>query len=306
MNRYEVFLKVVEHGSFTRAAAELSYSQSAVSQMVKALETELETVLLARRHGGVALTYDGEQYLPFIRAICEAHDALRGKKASMLAPGKALVRVGTTPAISRNWLPGLMREFRDSFPGTRFELTQGEYTNICEWIEAGVVDFGFLSAESVGALDNIPLLSDDMHCILPPGHHLCKRDTVTLAELSCEPYILLDEGKSSVPLREFSRAGLEPDIQYKVYDDRTIKAMVEQGMGVSILSSLALHRRTGVYEIRPISPPIVGTIAIAYVDKQSLPPVCRGFIDLVVKRLTGKRAFLGMHSQPKAKKKGDV
>ena len=79
MNRYEVFVKVAECGSFTRAASELGYTQSAVSQMVHTLEEELSTVLLRREKGGVVLSADAEQYMPYIRSICAAHRELRVK-----------------------------------------------------------------------------------------------------------------------------------------------------------------------------------------------------------------------------------
>ena len=65
MNRYEVFIKVVECGSFTKAAEVLDYTQSAVSQMVHTLEEELSTVLLLRSKNGITLTADGEAYYPY-------------------------------------------------------------------------------------------------------------------------------------------------------------------------------------------------------------------------------------------------
>ena len=64
MTRYEIFIKILEVGSFTRAARELNYTQSAISQMVHTLEEELDTTLLLRSKSGVQLTADGEAYLP--------------------------------------------------------------------------------------------------------------------------------------------------------------------------------------------------------------------------------------------------
>ena len=64
MSRYAVFCAVVEHGSFTAAAAALNYSQSAVSQAVKALEQELGATLISRETRRLTLTRDGEGYLP--------------------------------------------------------------------------------------------------------------------------------------------------------------------------------------------------------------------------------------------------
>ena len=69
MNRYEVFMKVIEKGSFTKAAEELGYTQSAVSQMIQTLEEELSTTLISRSRKGITLTPDGEEFFPFITNV---------------------------------------------------------------------------------------------------------------------------------------------------------------------------------------------------------------------------------------------
>ena len=83
MSKYEVFCKVIELGNFTKAAEVLNYSQSAVSQTIKALETELGTALVTRDKSGIRLTYDGRHYYPFIQAVCHAERALRQKQREM-------------------------------------------------------------------------------------------------------------------------------------------------------------------------------------------------------------------------------
>src|SRR5699024_5467829 len=66
MNRYEIFMKVIEKGSFTKAAEDFGYTQSAVSQMIKTLEDELSTTLISRSRKGISLTPDGKEFFPFI------------------------------------------------------------------------------------------------------------------------------------------------------------------------------------------------------------------------------------------------
>ena len=76
ISRYGIFCRVVEQGSFTRAAEELGYSQSAVSQNVRALEQETGVTLLSRRKDGVQLTQDGQEFYPYIQSIFQAEQAL--------------------------------------------------------------------------------------------------------------------------------------------------------------------------------------------------------------------------------------
>ena len=282
MNRYEVFVKVVECGSFTRAADELGYTQSAVSQMVHTLEEELSAVLLRRDKGGAALSADGEQYLPYIRSICSAHRELRMKYDEMQGLMGGNIRIGTFTSVSRSWLPKLMNEFRKIYPFVHFELLQGDYRGIEEWISDGRVDFGFTCYNEVKGLTVIPLRKDEMLAALPPGHPLAQNVSVTLEELSKEPLILLDEGDFSVALDAFRRRGLTPDIHYKVTDDYTVISMVEQGLGVAILYELVLKNDSRRLSALHIAPPVERTTALAYRNKRTLPAAARRFIDFAL------------------------
>ena len=78
-SRYHIFCRVVDLGSFTKAAAELGYTQSAVSQIIRTLENELGSVLLERRRDGLRLTSDGQQYMPYLRNMSAAEQALAMK-----------------------------------------------------------------------------------------------------------------------------------------------------------------------------------------------------------------------------------
>ncbi|MDO5423780.1 MAG: LysR family transcriptional regulator [Eubacteriales bacterium] len=282
MNRYRVFVKVVECGSFTKAAEELNYTQSAVSQMVHTLEEELDTVLILRSKNGAALTVDGEEYFPYIRSISHAHQELEEKFREMQGLNSGKIRIGSFTSVSRNWLPGLMKEFKERYPGVQFELFQGEYTNIAQWIKEGRVDFGFVNPEAVEGLQTIPLYQDEMVAVLPRGHALAGKDVVTLAELAKCPYILLDEGESSVPLDAFGRNGLTPDIQYRVYDDYSIVAMVEQGLGISILYKLVVEGQAKSCVTRPVEPAVERTVAVACKNWKTLPIASRHFLDFIL------------------------
>lgn len=286
MNRYRVFVKVIECGSFTKAAQELNYTQSAVSQMVHTLEEELSSILISRSKTGVTLTADGKEYFPYIRTISNAHRELEEKQKEMIGLHSGKIRVGTFTSISRNWLPGIMKQFKTLYPTVRFELFQGEYTNISQWIKDGTVDFGFVTPAAVQNLQILPLYSDEMAAVFPQGHPLAKKDFVTLSDLTAYPYILLDEGELSVPLNAFQEHALTPDIQYRVYDDYSILAMVEQGLGISILYRTVLENLEQPFVSRPIVPAVTRTVAVACKNKQTLPIASRFFLDFILKHFT--------------------
>lgn len=284
MTHYDAFIKIVETGSFSKAAEELGYTQSAISQMVHALEEELSATLMIRSRKGISLTPDGEQFLPYIQNVYHSHLELREKKKEMQGLESGIIRIGSFNSVSCNWLPGLIKEFKEQYPSVHFDLKQGEYTNINNWIKDGSVDFGFINPDAVSDLTVLPLRSDEMLAVFHPEHFLASHKEVTLKELLSEPYILLDEGDFSEPMEFFRQKKITPNIQYRVYDDYTIMSMVEKGLGVSILPKLVLSRYHQNIVAKPIKPMIVRTIALAYKNKNVLPIASRYFIDFILEK----------------------
>lgn len=287
MNRYEVFVKVIDCGSFTKAAEELNYTQSAVSQMVHTLEEELSTILVRRSKNGIALTVDGEAYFPYICSISNAHRELEEKHQEMQGLNSGRIRIGSFTSVSRNWLPGLMKQFKSQYPGVQFELVQGDYTNISQWIKEGRIDFGFLSPDAVSGLQILPLYKDEMVAVLPEHHPLALKSVVSLKELAVCPNILLDEGELSVPMNAYEKLGLEPDIQYRVYDDYSIMTMIEQELGVSILYRTVVQGLKRSCAIRPLVETVERTVAVACRNKSTLPMASRYFLDFILENFAG-------------------
>jgi DNA-binding transcriptional LysR family regulator len=284
VTRYDAFIKITETGSFTRAAEELGYTQSAISQMVHSLEEELSTTLILRSRKGVTLTPDGEEFLPYIKEVYNSHRELMEKHKEMQGLQSGLIRIGTFSSVSCNWLPGLMKDFKERYPSVNFDLHQGEYTSIAQWIKEGSVDFGFVNPDAVSNLTTIPLRQDEMLAVLPTDHPLAACEKVSLKELASEPYILLNEGELSEPLEFFKQNNLQPNIQYRVIDDYTIMSMIEKGLGIAILPKLVLSRFHYNIVTKEISPPIFRTIGLAFKNKKVLPIASRYFIDIIIER----------------------
>ncbi|RLL45475.1 LysR family transcriptional regulator [Oceanobacillus piezotolerans] len=287
MNRYEIFLKVIERGSFTKAANDLGYTQSAVSQVIQTMEAELSTTLIFRSRSGISLTPDGEQFLPYIKKVCYAQRELVEKSKEMRGLEHANIRIGTFSSVSSNWLPLFMKDFKKNYPSVHFHLQQGEYTSIIQYIKEGSVDFGFVNPDAVTDLETISLTSDEMLVVLPYNHPLVDQETITAEDIANEPFILLDEGELSEPLEIFKEQGIKPNIQYRVHDDYTIMSMVENGLGISILPELVLRKVNYQLVAKKMEHSIVRTIAIAFRNRKTMPISSRYFIDYMVERFSG-------------------
>lgn len=288
MNQYYAFIKIIETGSFTKAAEDLGYTQSAISQMVSSLEKELSTTLILRSRKGITLTPDGEEFLPYIKKVHNSYRELIEKSKEMQGLQGGIIRIGTFSSISSSWLPKLIKDFKEIYPSVKFELQQGEYTSITQLIKEGSIDFGFVIPDAVSNLHTISLKQDEMLAVLPCNHELTNKENVTLTELSKEPFILLDEGQLSIPLKFFKKNNIEPNIHYRVYDDYTIMSMVEKGLGIAILPELILNKVSYNIVKKKIFPPITRTISIAFKDRKTLPIASKYFIDYILKIYTHK------------------
>lgn len=177
-----------------------------------------------------------------------------------------------------------MKAFKQLYPSVHFELKQGEYTNIVDYIKGGIVDFGFVNPDAVSDLTTVPLKQDRMLAIVPSAHKLAKKEKVTLEELAEEHYILLDQGDLSEPLESFKANNLMPRVEYRVIDDYTIMSMVENELGVSILSELVMNKVNYRFVTKETVPPIYRTIGLAYQNKQTLPVASRKFVDFIIEK----------------------
>lgn len=278
MNRYLALQKILEMGSFTKAADALGYTQSSISQMIASLERELGMRLLTRSRTGVKLTIEGAALYPFIDRTILQYRAMEEKAKEIRGLETGIIRVGTITSITCHWMPQLIKGFQAQYPQVQFLFHQGDYTLIPEWIRTGQVDFGFVTPPAVSDLDTIPIQDGEMLAVLPKNHPLACQERVTLEDLTTDPFILLEEGHFSEPMNAFQSAGLTPNLKYTIHDDFAIMTMVEAELGISILAELMLRRTNFNIVCLPIDPPIYRHLAIGYKDKDSLPIASKRFI----------------------------
>ncbi len=285
MNRYRALQKIVSLGSFSKAAEEMGYSQSAMSQMIASLEKEFGTRLIHRSRYGVELTLEGRELYPKIEQLLTAYQAVLEKNDEIRGLETGTVRMGTITSISAHWLPDIIKEFQEHYPQVEFVIHQGDYTSIQEWIKNGTVDFGFLNPAAAKGIQTEEIKKGEMLVILPENHPLAEMDVIPLDRLVEEPFILLEEGNYSEPLEAFRAEGYKPDVKFTIHDDYTIMMMVESGLGISMLAELVLHRTNYRIAIRRTEPPVYRTISIGYKDRELLPVAARRFISYIEKHV---------------------
>ena len=279
LQKYMVFVKTVELGSFTKAAEALNYAQSSVSKMIADLEKECGVVLLERDRGGVHLTASGEQILPYARQLTEDYHRLESYVDGMSGVQTGIVRIGTFSSVAVNWLPNIFAEFQKDFPRIEYEMLLGDYEEVERWIAEGRVDCGFLSLPTGSPFDTVLLKEDEYVVVLPQHHPLADKEKIAAEDLEDEPFFLLEHGGRTEVTELLEKRKAHPKIRITTWEDYAIMAMVEKGLGIGILPRMILKKIPYHVVIRPLAEPYYRKIGIAVKNKKMLSPATSKFME---------------------------
>jgi DNA-binding transcriptional LysR family regulator len=279
LNRYEIFIKVVELGNISRAAEALHYTQSGVSHAVAALEKEAGFTIFVRSSKGVTLTRNGIRLVEPIRNLVNQQRILAQSIADINNVVAGTIHIGTFASPSAQWLPKIMRAFQAMYPLVDFELLTGNYDEITEWIRQGKIDCGFLSAPASDGLSFLSLKKDPMLILLPTDHPLATKEKLSLNDIIKEPFIIPAKGCDNDIQEVLRFVWNEINISYALSDDISVMAMVENGFGISILPELLLRSFTFNLALRPLAPPRYRNIGIASLSMKSVSIVTKVFIE---------------------------
>lgn len=277
--KYMAFIKTVETGSFTKAAEKLNYSQSGVSRMIHDLEKEWNLILLERNRSGVKLTSEGFRILPYAKSLCEEYQKLQMQVDDLHGLQSGIIRIGTISSIATHWLPNIIKAFQKDYPGIDYELLLGDYTEIEEWIREGRVDCGFTRTPTCPDFDTEFLEQDRLLAIFPENHPLTKLDKVPLAALCEEPFMLLEKGAKAEISEVFERNGLTPRVHFTTWDDYAVMAMVESGLGISMLPELILKRMQYKIVAKELDVPAKRNIVVALRDRKTASLAVKRFLE---------------------------
>lgn len=273
LKKYEAFVRTVELGSLTKAAQSLGSTQSRISHILSDLEAEYGFSLLRRSRGGIELTEAGRLVLPKMQEILSKEQALAECVDEIRNANAGTVRVGVFTSVAVHWLPGMIRSFQAEHPGAHLEMRNGDYHDVDQWLREGSVDLGFVTLPAPAGMRTIPLAEDPLVAILPRDHRLARLEQIPIEELGQDPFISLLQSSDHDIHRALDNAGVHPNIKFTTKDDYAILAMVEQGLGISIVPQLLIRGRGQNLAVRPLVPQATRTIALAIPEGEALPVV---------------------------------
>ena len=288
LTKYRILMSTVELGSLTRAAETLGCTQSAVSHSIASLESDLGFRLLRRARSGIKLTDEGRRLLPFVRALLAADEQLGQTAAEIRGLDQGTVRIGAFTSVAVHWLPPVLKEFQRDYPKVGFRLFNGDYHDVNEWLSDGSIDIGFVALPCELKCETIPLMEDRLLAILPRDSRYASYPRFPLVECEREPFISLLQSSDHDARRALEAAGVKPNVRCYTKDDYAIIAMVEQGLGMSIMPELLLKGRRDDVLTLPLVPEATRTIGLALPAGGLAGPATRRFCDYVVRYVKGQ------------------
>lgn len=289
VGRLRVLREVAYRGSFSAAAEALSYTQSAVSQQIAALEAEAGMQLLERHARGVSLTAAGQTLVGHAEAILARLDAAEAALSAIAGLRGGRLRMASFPTAGATLMPAAIATFRASYPDVEVTLAEGEPEQIAPRLRAGELDlallFEFGEREELGAqATRVELLEDPMYLALPRAHPLAAREHIRLHDLAGEAWIQTSSASPCARhvVRSCHSAGFEPNVSFESDDYQTVQGLVAAGVGVALIPELALSVVREDVAIRALSPaPPLRTVIAASPASARLVPAAPVMMKIV-------------------------
>lgn len=249
VKRLRVLREVAARGSFSGAADALSYTQSAISQQIAALEREAGTMLVQRGARGVRLTDAGAMLVEHADAILARLQAAERDLEAIAGLRGGSLRVAALPSAGASLVPPAVAAFRECHPGVELSLSPAEPDEALAGLKAGEFDVAVTLEATFAplddpAVDRHELLDDPMYLALPAGHAMADRPRVRLEDLADEAWVGGTDSASCPDARILQRAcaeaGFEPRIAFFSDDYAAIQGFIAAGVGVTLIPDLAL------------------------------------------------------------------
>lgn len=241
------FVVVAEELHFGHAAQRLEMAQPHLSRVIKQLEAEVQARLLNRTHRTVELTEAGKTLLVRARQILASVDAVPAAMRRAERGQAGEIAVGFNSAALSGMLPQLVRAFRQRFPGVEIELWEMSSSEQARALAEHRIDLALLCPPIAHrGLEWEIVLREPLIVAMPQGHPLVRKRRLCLADLKAEDFVSCwsDSGYCAQHRALCRRlGGFEPRIVQTVHDGHTAMAMVEAGIGISLLGTSARRYR---------------------------------------------------------------
>ena len=274
VKRLAVLREVARHGSFSRAADALAYTQPAISRQVALLERETGATLVTRGRGGVRLTDAGELLVGHAEAVLGRLEDAEAELKGLLGMEVGRLRMSTLTSAATTIVPLAIAEFREQLPGIELSVSMVDPFGVPPLLRDGELDLALCNDPDVFSrpeIESVHLFDEPMLLALPQDHRLAHRKRIALGDLADQRWMLgtttacPDAGRF---IRACHGAGFEPEIAFHNDDYTAILGFVAAGIGVAPVPEMVARRAPRSVRIVKLTPtltrPIVAALPSGY------------------------------------------
>ncbi len=279
-----LYCEIVRVRSFSRGAAENGVSQSAASQAVQQLESELHVQLLDRSKRPFALTPEGRKFYEACRTLLQNFERTRAEISQTRQELEGTVRLAAIYSVGLHGISGQMQRFLSLHPKTRVRLECLHPRQVVETVVQDEADLGVLSYPPANrALSVVPLRSDPIVFVCPPHHRLARRRTLAATDLNGEPFVAFDADLSIRKAidRALRKRNAKAQVVMEFDNVETIKQAIISGAGVSLLPSPTIAMEVGLRTLSAVPlniPELTRPVAAIHRRNKLLTPAVARFL----------------------------
>ena len=288
VSRLRTLRELAQCGTMAAAAEALFLTPSAVSQQIAQLEEETGHKLTERRGRGVRLTPAGAALVGHTERLMVILDEAKAELAVLKREIAGELRVAAFPSIASAVLPQTLKALRQVFPRLDIVLEELEPVDglaaLGSWrTDIAVIDDLSLVLEprQKQAIELVPLAEDVLHVLLPAGHALAGRKSLTIADLRHQAWAMDSSSTAFAEsiTRLCRRAGYEPQLNAKCRGFEMVRAMVASGCSVSVVPGLRLVRPLEAVKAVRLRPEVRRHISLAYRQGERHHPAITVFVE---------------------------
>lgn len=296
LRQLQYFVAVAEQGSVTRAAQNLSISQSSVTEAIKELEGDLGVELFERHPRGLTITYNGHQFLRHAtKILADVSDARNVFTETQNSTGGTL-NIGVTSLVAGYVLSDLLARYRRACPGVEVSAIEDNGSYLEHLLIGGELDVAVMVISNLRdrmALQAEILETSPYRLWLPIGHPLVSADIISIADITREPLIMLtvDEIEENTG-KLLSALGARPHVAFRTRSVEAVRSLVATGAGVALLPDL-VYRPWSLEGDRIESRDVSGALPVVQVGMvwrkgSSLPQAARDFVGIAEASRSGR------------------
>lgn len=261
----------------------LHVSQPSVTKAIKALESELQIVLIDRSQKQIALTPEGQAFLVHAQRILQDIE-IAAENMKRFRVEAETIQFGIPPMIEAYLFSDLVTKFKARYPKVSLEVKEyGDSTQVRNRIEDGEFDFGIvMGAKEANGINEMLLLPDQMSLCVDAGHRLAHEPCVRFEQLKNEKFIMQQSHAYQYRgvYRRCIESGFTPDIVLCTTQMKTIKQLVANKLGISILPNFATRMDKKLIKV-PLQPVFPVLVCLIWGTNKCLSATERKFIEFM-------------------------